>query len=461
MSSAAVPVELGTKKISSLLKDYAVPAIIAMTASSLYNMVDSIFIGNGIGPLAISSLGVCFPLMNLSTAFGTLVGVGGSTMLSVLLGQKNYAGANKVLGNVMTLNLLVGLMLMAVCLIWIDPILRFFGATDNTIEYARDYMEIIMYGNVVTHLYFGLNAQMRSSGNPRFAMGLTIFTVIFNTILDPIFIFTFGLGVRGAAIATVIAQTVALVIIMTAFNNRTRVVHFEKGIFRFNWRIAKDSLSIGMGPFLMNSAACLVNLFINQQLLKYIGDLGIGAYGIIHRISFLFLMIVMGFNQGMQPIAGYNYGSRQYSRVKEVYRLTVAWAVGVATLGFIASEVFPGTICRIFTSDQELLELATKGLRMMNVVFPLVGFQMVSTNFFQSLGMVNKSIFLSLSRQLLFLIPLIYVLPLMLGSNGLWLAFPASDLIATTATFIMIRQVMKKFNALNDGDDPAILGSKI
>lgn len=461
MSSAAVPVELGTKKISSLLKDYAVPAIIAMTASSLYNMVDSIFIGNGIGPLAISSLGVCFPLMNLSTAFGTLVGVGGSTMLSVLLGQKNYAGANKVLGNVMTLNLLVGLMLMAVCLIWIDPILRFFGATDNTIEYARDYMEIIMYGNVVTHLYFGLNAQMRSSGNPRFAMGLTIFTVIFNTILDPIFIFTFGLGVRGAAIATVIAQTVALVIIMTAFNNRTRVVHFEKGIFRFNWRIAKDSLSIGMGPFLMNSAACLVNLFINQQLLKYIGDLGIGAYGIIHRISFLFLMIVMGFNQGMQPIAGYNYGSRQYSRVKEVYRLTVAWAVGVATLGFIASEVFPGTICRIFTSDQELLELATKGLRMMNVVFPLVGFQMVSTNFFQSLGMVNKSIFLSLSRQLLFLIPLIYVLPLMLGSNGLWFAFPASDLIATTATFIMIRQVMKKFNALNDGDDPAILGSKI
>lgn len=461
MSSAAVPVELGTKKISSLLKDYAVPAIIAMTASSLYNMVDSIFIGNGIGPLAISSLGVCFPLMNLSTAFGTLVGVGGSTMLSVLLGQKNYAGANKVLGNVMTLNLLVGLMLMAVCLIWIDPILRFFGATDNTIEYARDYMEIIMYGNVITHLYFGLNAQMRSSGNPRFAMGLTIFTVIFNTILDPIFIFTFGLGVRGAAIATVIAQTVALVIIMTAFNNRTRVVHFEKGIFRFNWRIAKDSLSIGMGPFLMNSAACLVNLFINQQLLKYIGDLGIGAYGIIHRISFLFLMIVMGFNQGMQPIAGYNYGSRQYSRVKEVYRLTVAWAVGVATLGFIASEVFPGTICRIFTSDQELLELATRGLRMMNVVFPLVGFQMVSTNFFQSLGMVNKSIFLSLSRQLLFLIPLIYVLPLMLGSNGLWFAFPASDLIATTATFIMIRQVMKKFNALNDGDDPAILGSKI
>lgn len=461
MGSQAVPLELGTKKVSSLLKDYAVPAIIAMTASSLYNMVDSIFIGNGIGPLAISSLGVCFPLMNLSTAFGTLVGVGGATMLSVLLGQKNYAGANKVLGNVMTLNTLVGVILMVGCLIWIDPILRFFGATDNTISYARDYMEIILYGNVITHLYFGLNAQMRSSGNPRFAMSLTIFTVIFNTILDPIFIFSLDLGVRGAAIATVIAQAVALVIIMVAFNNRTRAVHFEKGIFRFNWVIAKDSLSIGMGPFLMNSAACLVNLFINQQLLKYIGDLGIGAYGIIHRITFLFLMIVMGFNQGMQPIAGYNYGSRQYSRVKEVYKLTVYWAIGICTVGFIISEGMPHAMCRIFTSDEQLLELSSKGLRLMNLVFPFIGFQMVSTNFFQSLGMVNKSIFLSLSRQLLFLIPLIYLLPLVLGSNGLWLSFPASDTIATLATFIMIRKLLAKFNKLNDGDDPSILGSTI
>lgn len=460
-STNAIPVELGTKKVSSLLKDYAVPAIIAMTASSLYNMVDSVFIGNGIGPLALSSMGVCFPLINLSTAFGTLVGVGGSTLLSVLLGQKNYEGANKVLGNVMTLNLVVGLLLMTVCLIWMDPILRFFGATDNTIVYARDYMKIILYGNTITHLYFGLNSQMRSCGNPRFAMGLTIFTVLFNTVLDPIFIFTFGMGVKGAAIATVIAQAVALVIIMTAFNNRTRAVHFEKGIFRFNWRIAKDSLSIGLGPFLMNSAACLVNLFINQQMLKYSGDLGIGAYGILHRISFLFLMIVMGFNQGMQPIAGYNYGARKYSRVRKVYYLTVAWAVGVTTVGFLCSELLPGLMCRIFSSDPDLLDLASRGLRLTNMVFPLIGFQMVSTNFFQSLGMVNKSIFLSLSRQLLFLIPLLYILPLFMGGDGIWLSFPASDTISTIATFIMIRQTLKKFNMLEDGDDPAILGSTI
>lgn len=461
MSSQKIPLELGTRKVSTLLKDYAVPAIIAMTASSLYNMVDSIFIGNGIGPLAISGLGVCFPLMNLSTAFGTLVGVGGATMLSVLLGQKNYNGANKVLGNVVTLNILVGVIFMAVCLIWLDPILRFFGATDNTIGHAADYMEIILYGNAITHLYFGLNAAMRSSGNPRFAMALTIFTVVFNTVLDPIFIFTLNLGVKGAAIATIIAQAVALVIIMTALNNRTRAVHFEKGILRLDWTIAKESLAVGMGPFLMNSAACIVNLFVNQQLIRYIGDLGIGAYGIIHRISFLFLMIVMGFNQGMQPIAGYNYGARKYSRVKEVYILTVKWGIFITTLGFIVSEVLPGPMCRIFTSDADLLDLSIKGLRMMNIVFPLVGFQMVSTNFFQSLGMVNKSIFLSLSRQLLFLVPLIYGLPLLIGSNGIWFSYPASDAIATTVTFIMIVRLMKKFNKLNDGDDPSVLGSSI
>ena len=461
MESAKTPLELGSKKISTLLKDYAVPAIIAMTASSLYNMVDSIFIGHGVGPLAISGLGVTFPLMNLSIAFGTLVGVGGSTMLSVLLGQKNYEGANKVLGNIVSLNIIVGILFMGVCLVWLDPILRFFGATDNTIAYARDYMEIILYGNAVTHLYFGLNAAMRSSGNPKFAMGLTLFTVIFNTILDPIFIFAFGMGVRGAAIATVIAQLCALVIITFAFRRKDNTLHFEKGIVRLDIAIAKDSLQIGMGPFLMNFAACIVNLFINQQLLKYSGDLGIGAFGIVHRISFLFLMVVMGLNQGMQPIAGYNYGARQYKRVKEIYWMTVKWAVGVACAGFVASECFPTLMCSIFTSDEELLGLSSKGLRLINLVFPFVGFQMVSTNFFQSLGMVNKSIFLSLSRQLLFLVPCLYLLPLAWQANGVWLSFPISDFIASTITLIMILSLLKKFSKLEDGADPSILGSKL
>lgn len=461
MSKTGNPLELGTRNINSLLKDYAVPAIIAMTASSLYNMVDSIFIGNGIGALAISGLGVCFPLMNLSTAFGTLVGVGCSTILSIYLGQKNYKGANAVLGNLVILNILVGLLFMAVCLAWIDPILGFFGATQNTIQYAREYMEIILYGNVITHLYFGLNSAMRSSGNPRIAMGLTIFTVIFNTVLDPLFIFYWDMGVRGAAIATVIAQAAALVIITFKFHHKDNIVRLRFRKLRFDPKLAGESLAIGMGPFLMNSAACIVNLFINQQLVKYIGDLGIGAFGIIHRITFLFIMVVMGFNQGMQPIAGYNYGAKRYSRVKEVYLLTVKWGVAVTTTGFLASELIPGLMCRMFTQDAELLALSTKGLRMINIVLPLVGFQMVSTNLFQSLGMVNKSIFLSLSRQLLFLVPFLYGIPMLLGADGIWLCHPASDLISSIITFAMTVSLMKKFNRLKDGGSSEILGSNV
>lgn len=461
MNPTKNPTELGTEKVSTLLKNYAVPAIIAMTASSLYNMVDSIYIGHGVGPLAISGLGVCFPLMNLSTAFGTLVGVGGSTMLSVLLGQKNYEGANKVLGNIVSLNTLIGFLFALVCLIWLEPILGFFGATANTMTYARDYMSIILYGNIVTHLYFGLNGAMRSCGNPQFAMRLTLFTVIFNTILDPLFIFTFHMGVKGAAVATVIAQASALAIIMHAFNKKENAVHFERGIFRLDWIVAHDSLQVGMGPFLMNSAACIVTLFINQQLLKYIGDLGIGAFGIIHRISFLFIMIMMGFNQGMQPISGYNYGARLYSRVKESYWITVKWATLIAVLGFIVSELLPEAACRIFTNDEELLKVSVKGLRLLNLMFCFVGFQMVSTNFFQSLGMVNKSIFLSLSRQLLFLVPAIYLLPMFLGENGIWLSYPCSDLISSIVTAFMIAGLLRKFNTLKDGDDPSALGSKL
>lgn len=461
MNNSRIPTELGTEKVSRLLKNYAVPAIIAMTASSLYNMVDSIFIGHGVGPLALSAIGVCFPIANLSVAFGTLVGVGGSTMLSVLLGQKNYEGANKVLGNIVSMNLIISLLFAVVFLVWLDPILIFFGATPNTLPYARDYMRIILYGNIITHVYFGLNGAMRSCGNPRFAMNLTLFTVIFNTILDPLFIFVFDMGVKGAAIATVLAQVVALVVILRKFNRNDTGVHFERGIVRLNWTIAQDSLAIGMGPFLMNTAACVVNLFINQQLLRYCGDLGIGAYSILYRISFLFIMTVMGLNQGMQPIAGFNYGSRQYSRVREVYHLTARIATAICIVGFLASELIPETLARVFTDDPQLLAMAVTGLRIANVNFPIIGFQMVSTNFFQSLGMVNKSIFLSLSRQLLFLVPCVYLLPMLWGTNGIWVSFLASDALSCIITTYLIIRLFKKFDALKDGDDPAILGSKL
>ena len=459
--NSAIPVELGTEKIGKLLKQYALPAIIAQTASSLYNMVDSVFIGQGVGPLAISGLAVTFPLMNLSTAFGTLVGAGAATMLSVLLGQKNYKAANKVLGNVVSLNLIIGLIFMAVALIFIDPILYFFGASENTLPYAKEYMKIILYGNIVTHLYFGLNAAMRSSGSPKKAMGLTIFTVIFNTILDPIFIFVFDMGIAGAAWATVISQSVAMLVVLHHFSNKTRPFHFEKGIASLDLRVAKDSLAIGLGPFLMNAAACLVTLFINQQLREYSGDLGIGAYGITNRFAFMFIMICIGLNQGMQPIAGYNYGARKYSRVKEVYWKTVRIGVLITTICFLIGVFFPQLAVGIFTHDQELMNLGSRALRITMLVFPIVGFQMISTNFFQSLGMVKKSIILSLSRQILFLLPLLYLLPLKFGSDGVWMSFPISDTISTLMTIYMLGRLFRKFNRLNDGDDPSILGSKL
>ena len=466
MSASAVPTELGTKPIGTLIKQYAVPGIIAMTASSLYNMVDSIYIGHiaDVGSLSIAGLAITFPLMNISTALGTLVGVGASTMISVLLGQKNYAVAGKVLSNEVTLNVITGFLFTLVTLLWMDPILRFFGASDATLPFARSYMVIISLGNIVTHLYFGLNSVVRSSGNPKLAMGLTLFTVISNAILDPIFIFVLGLGIQGAALATVLCQLMSLGYTLWYFLNPNRFLHLPRSLslFRMNWRIAKDSLAIGLGPFLMNLASCIVVLFINQQLVKWGGDLAVGAYGIVNRITFLFIMIVMGFNQGMQPIAGYNFGARQYARVREVYLKTAMWATLVTTLGFLISEFLPVAAVSIFTNDPVLIEKASLGLEKLNIVFPIVGFQMVTTNLFQCLGMVRKSIFLSLSRQLLFLLPCIYILPPLLESEvGVWYSFPISDTTAAIITAILAAGLLKKLGKLRDGDDPSILGSQI
>ena len=460
-SKEAIPVELGTEPIGKLLKNYAVPAIIAMTASSLYNIVDSIFIGHGVGPLAIAGLAVTFPLMNLSAAFGTLVGVGATTMISVLLGQKNYEVANKVLGNVVILNIIIGLIFMGVSLAFLDPILYFFGASENTIGYAREYMQIILAGNAVTHLYLGLNSVLRASGNPKLAMMLTILSVLINIAVAPVLIFWLDMVISGAAIATVAAQVAALAIILAYFSRKDRVLHFSRKIFRLDWRIAKDSLAIGLAPFLMNAAACIVTLFINQQLKKYGGDLAIGAYGIVNRISFLFIMVNMGLNQGMQPIAGYNYGTRNYTRVKGVMWKTVKYATAVTCTGFLIALLVPHQAVSVFTSDSQLIEFSAKGLRMLTLAFPLVGFQMVSSNFFQCLGMVNKAILLSMSRQLLFLIPCIYVLPLLWGNIGVWASFPISDFAAFVISAILMWDLLRKFSRLKDGDDPSILGSKL
>ena len=451
--SGTIPTSLGTESIPKLLKQYAVPAIIAMTASSLYNMVDSAYIGQGVGPMAISGLAVTFPLMNLSTAFGTLVGVGASTLISVLLGQRNYSVARRVLGNVIIMNCVIGLLFMAVSLLFLDPILYFFGASEATIPYAREYMQVVLIGNIITHLYFGLNAVLRAAGHPRKAMYATILTVALNTILDPIFIFVLDMGIRGAAIATVISQLVSLMWQIKIFSNKDEFLHFSKDMMKFDSKIAYRSLSIGMAPFLMNVASCFIVILINKGLQTYGdmemaggGDLSIGAYGIINRLSFLFVMVVMGFTQGMQPIAGYNYGAQLYDRVIKVLRLTIICATIVMTAGFLVAMIFPELMVKIFTSDPQLIDLSSKGARVVFLAFPIIGFQIVTSSFFQSLGMAKKAIFLSLSRQLLFLAPCLIFLPRLIGVKGVWLSLPISDIISTIVTIFMLRTLLKQFN---------------
>lgn len=445
MAKENSPLVLGTEPIGKLLTQYAIPAIIAMTASSLYNMADSIFIGHGVGPLGISGLALTFPLMNLAAAFGSLVGVGASTLVAVKLGQRDYEGANNVLGNVLVLNVVLGIAFTFIFLWQLDPILYFFGASENTISYARDYMQVILLGNVVTHMYLGLNAVLRSSGFPRLAMYATLASVVINCVLNPLFIFGFGWGIRGSALATVISQVISLTGQFIHFSRPKELLHFRRGIYRLRSEIVKGILYIGLSPFLINLCSCLIVILINRGLKAYGGDMAIGAYGIVNRIVFLFVMVIMGFNQGMQPIAGYNFGARLYPRVTEVTKLTMWWAIGVASFGFLLCQLFPSLIVRLFTSDDELIGAAVFGLHIVFAVFPLVGFQMVATNFFLSIGMSKKAIFLSLTRQMLFLIPFLIILPRFYGTLGVWISIPMADTVATVVTALVLVNQFRKF----------------
>ena len=451
MAGQKTPTALGTENIGKLLMQYAVPAIIAMTASSLYNMVDSIFIGHGVGTMAISGLALTFPLMNLAAAFGSLVGVGAATLISVKLGQKDYDTAQRVLGNVFVLNILLGVAFTVVVMAFLDPILYFFGGSDETVGYARDYMQIILLGNAITHLYLGLNAVLRSSGHPQKAMYATIATVVINTILDPVFIYGFGWGIRGAAVATILAQVISLIWQLRIFSDKDELLRFHRGIFCLKRKIVFDSLAIGMSPFLMNMAACFIVILINQGLKKYGGDLAIGAFGIVNRLVFIVVMIVMGLNQGMQPIAGYNFGAGQYGRVTKTLKLTIIYATGVTTFGFVAGMLFSDLVVSIFTSDAELIALSAKGLRIVVMFFPIIGFQMVTANFFQSIGMASKAIFLSLTRQMVVLLPCLIILPRFFGAAGVWYSMPISDLLASLIAAAMLTWQFRKFKAQAQG----------
>jgi len=433
--------ELGIAPVNKLLFQYAMPAIIAMTATSLYNIVDSIYIGHGCGALAFGALTVAKPFMDICAAFGSLVGVGASSLLAIYLGEKDYDKANRVLGNVIVMNVILSAIVMAVGLIWLDPILYAFGASADTIVYAHEYMEIILYGNILTHVYFGLNAMLRSAGHPRFSMTATIVAVIVNIILDPLFIFGMEMGVRGAALATVISQGIAVVWQFTKFMNKNELVRFHRGIWRLNKEITFRALAIGMSPFLYNIAHCFVVIIINNQLKNFGGDMAIASYGVINRLTFVFAMMVMGLNQGMQPIAGYNYGAKKYDRMLQSFYLTALYATGVMGIVFFLGECCPEIVTRMFTHDPVLVSQTIKPMRIICSSMLIIGFQMVTGNLFTSIGRAGKAIFLSLTRQVLYLIPLVLWMPTLFMDpiDGVWWAIPASDtLSAITAIIILL-----------------------
>ncbi len=445
MMSNTATLELGTAPIGKLLRKYAMPAIIAMTASSLYNIVDSIYIGQGCSALAFSGLTVTFPFMNVLAAFGSLVGVGASALIAIKLGQRDYQSASQVLGNVVILNIVLSGIVGALGFIFLDPILYFFGASPDTIPYARSYMQVILAANFFTHIYYGLNGVLRSAGHPKQSMAATIVAVSINIILDPIFIFVFDMGVRGAAVATVISQLIAIVWQFILLCNPKELLHFERKGFRYNRRIAIDALSIGLSPFLMNLASCAIVIIINRQLLHHGGDLAIGAYGVINRVTFVFCMIVMGLNQGMQPIAGYNYGAQRYDRMLRVFYLTSGLATAVTSTLFLLGEIFPEFMIRIFSNDEELIAVAVPGLRITVSVFFLVGYQMVTGNFFTSIGMAKTAIFLSLTRQVLYLIPLLLILPSFWGMNGVWSSIAIADTLSCITSIIVLYIYIRRF----------------
>ncbi|GAB6976369.1 MATE family efflux transporter [Prevotella falsenii] len=448
MDNKKATLELGTKPVGKLLAQYALPAIIAMTAASLYNIIDRVFIGQVVGPMAISGLAITFPFMNLAAAFGAAVGVGASTTISVKLGQKDYESAENILGNTITLNLIIGLAFGGICLLFLDPILRFFGASDATLPYARDFMQVILAGNVFSHMYFGMNAVLRAASKPRMAMFATIFTVAMNILLDVVFILWWHWGIKGAAFATIISQVLALCWQMKLFANKNELLHLKRGIYKLKANLVRNIVSIGISPFLMNACACVIVIFINNQLVRFGGDMAVGAYGVANSIAMIFVMFVIGLNQGMQPIAGYNYGAQQYGRMMLVVKLSIITATCIMLTGWALAMFAPYYCARMFTTDPELINGSIKAIKIIMMMFPLIGCQMVITNFFQCIGKVKISIFLSLSRQLLFLLPLLVLLPNLYGINGVWASMPTSDLISVIVAIsimtVYLRRIKKE-----------------
>ena len=449
---------LGTDNIGKLLFNYATPAIIAMASSSLYHLIDSAFVGHGVGGEAIAGMAITMPIMNIGSAFGAMVGVGAGARISLRLGEGNKAAAEKTLCNAVILNIIIGFTIMAVMLTFLDEILVLFSggkASAETLAYAKDFMRIILLGNVTMHLYLGMNDMIRSSGNPRKSMAIMLTSVAVNLALNPLFIFVFHWGIQGSAAATVIAQFVSFLLALSHFCSKKSFLRFKREAFHFDWKIVGNILSIGLAPFLMNICASIVVAFVNTAMLKYGGaDLYVGAYGIVNRIVLLFIMVIMGLNQGMQPIVGYNYGAKNYARVRKAVYMTIGCGVVIATLGFILGETIPHIIARAFVDSSKggneklIVDAAAQGLRLVLMVFPLVGFQIVVGGFFQYIGKAPLAILMSLTRQLLFLLPLLWFLPRQFGAQGVWISMPIADTASIILAFVLFMWQMRKIKQL-------------
>lgn len=437
--------ELGTAPVGKLLFKYSLPAVVGTVVSAVYNIVDSIVIGHAIDdPNVVAGMAITFPVMNLVTALGMLVGAGAATRVSIVMGQNDRRVAEIILGNCVQLTVIFGLMYVLGFSFFIDPLLRAFGASDHSLPYAREFLLWVLPGMVLMNLTFSYNNVMRASGYPAKAMYTNMIGAVLNAILAPLFLFGFQWGIRGAAIATDISMLVTAVWVMSHFFNKKNTLHFAKGTFKFNWPVIRGVLYIGMAPFLINVAGSGINAIINNTLVDYGGDNAVAAVVVFNRYVTIFVFIIIGICQGMQPIVGYNYGSGRYSRLFRTFWMAASTAVCFSTIGTLGGVFNPRPIAALFMQDAEQINCAVNCLHITLLTFWMVGFQIVATNFFQALGMAGKAVFLSLTRQIIFMIPLLFILPPMMGLDGVWSAYPISDTTSTIVAGILLWTQMRR-----------------
>lgn len=438
--------KLATYPIRRLLVHYAIPSIFAMGATAVYNLCDSIFIGRFVGPMALAAMALTFPVMNVLGAIGSMINIGGSAQTAVLMGKNYHTQANAILAGVMKMGLCTGLLSALLCLLFLEPLMRQMGASDETLPYAMSYMQIIMPGMIITHTMQGMSGQLRASGNPRSAMNVQLIAVGLNLLFDALFIPILGLGMRGAAIATVLAQAIAWCYAAYQFTGGRCWVQFSWNNKRLDWAVFRSILTVGISPLIMNLCGCIVVMIINHSLLYYggeHGDLCIGVYGIQNRITALLIMCVSGFGQGMQPIVGYNLGAGLSNRVRETLSTCISIAVFVMLVGYIVIFLFANELTLMFTEDDTLVSLAVTALRISLFTLPFVGIQMVVTSFYQAIRKASVSIRISLLRQIVFLIPLLLILPQYVGVNGVWWAMPIADILAFWIVLYYMKRIMR------------------